>query len=245
MFKRVPVAELARHADCLRVKAFNSRMISLVDKGLDWIVERTEELLANPETHPQAGAMVKKEVDRSNLKVWFVTVFQRGVMLELLVTIFALSCHTLRERHNWEGSQTSCDGWLSCPWLIVPLDWSRVDGQILFSVCISYLCYLKAVVDNFLQWQRLRACQQRIVGPCSQQFSRTVSLVSLDSLQSLANLHLTGLLMGCVIALIIFFHVTFKFIAAFKCESSFWDLPFDPSISRYGCVKNSVFEGAQ
>merc|ERR1711879_616123 len=85
----------------------------------------------------QATAMIAKECDRSAKKVWLFTWFERGLMLEVQVTLLAISRHILKTP-EW-----------GIPWH------KQIDGQLLFSVCVSFACFFKAFFDHFDQYAKL------------------------------------------------------------------------------------------
>jgi len=201
---------LARHADCLMTVAFNSRMVSLVDKNLQYILIRARKHFDDKKYH-RAIFVLSKAFSRATHKIWLFTLIERGLMLEANLTLFALSRHLLKQ-HNQS--------------LL-----ASIDGQMLLAVMVSFGMCLKSCWDHYTEYKALSKCMADFTVPdLDSEPQGTLNWLKCRKI---------AFLTGAVLLGIILCHCFAKLIAAFRCESCMWNLPFYPNVSWLGCVSNS------
>merc|ERR1712079_206168 len=165
----------------------------------------------------QATAMIAKECERSCRKLLCFTLLERGLMLEVQVTVFAISRHILKYP-KW-----------AIPWYL------QFDGMMMFSVFTSLACFLKASYDHIDRGTKLWGCLT------SFERSENLSPASQRSL-SKARRVISAFKLGFIFCILVLLHCLAKIFGALSCESAMWNFPRStPSVSIFGCVSPDMF----
>jgi len=115
--------EIVHHESALQYLASRCRMVSLTDKMFAWTLARAGDEFAGtrPEKHMWAVDLASREWKRQLLRFTPVNILEKAYMLEVQVSIFAISCSLLSGQ--------------------------KVDWQMLLSLMLSGITLLKVICD--------------------------------------------------------------------------------------------------
>eukprot|EP00416_Gambierdiscus_australes_P000811 CAMPEP_0171127180 /NCGR_PEP_ID=MMETSP0766_2-20121228/114802_1 /TAXON_ID=439317 /ORGANISM="Gambierdiscus australes, Strain CAWD 149" /LENGTH=473 /DNA_ID=CAMNT_0011590269 /DNA_START=144 /DNA_END=1565 /DNA_ORIENTATION=- len=247
------------HADVLKWVAVVNRMVSITDRTLLWTIQRGKQMLekakANEGPQKQEGIarvydMLSREFSFNLYRLLLVNLFEKSCMLEAQTTIFAIS---------------------RC--MMPPGLEYRIDPQMLLSVLLSFLTFFKTIADAVeqlflirsfwleiaeedttrcylipmqffwtgwqLEWHLARyGCEpvEGLPGPAEDILRKRRRLYLLSS----------GFLLVALLLVWVFLHCCFKFVMAFVCTHSLWNIPTfrqEPHMDYKGCVDLSRFLG--
>jgi len=232
------------HADVLKMVAVVNRMVSMTDKSLQWSLARSKEELAkkdNIEGWTRAYDILYREFHFNLIRLFLVNLLEKSWMLEAQTTVFAIS---------------------RC---LMPLDSSsRYDGQMVMSLLLSFLTFMKVIYDAVDQhnmvckmWKTasehdrislVELFRPRVGALASIGFGSQLSKEE----QEWADLRRNKrkvlriwlfFFVTFVFLLGFFFHCLAKFVMAFYCEYSLWNIPLShkPHQDALGCVDVKQF----
>jgi len=233
-------SDMQFHADVVKSLASTNRMVSVTDKGLEWTLARATKTELQLTRLERAYYQVEKELTRIKHRLYLMLVLEKLLLLEVQTSVFAIS-RSLMSR--------------SLPW--------RCDGQMLFSLVMSFVTAFKTLYDCNAQRRGVNQfcldCekwQQAWEANGSPDFcSRCMAwhIASSKSSDAMAkrrkkiseNREKLGVtqrqfLIGIALLMIGLLHCTAKFVMAWVCRDSLWNihLPFlhSTDMDWKGCV---------
>eukprot|EP00415_Alexandrium_ostenfeldii_P000185 UN0185 len=201
------------HADVFQGLASVNRMATITEKSTAVALKRAEEELRRPNPE-RAFNLIDREFARITTRLYLLNLFEKAYMLEVQVTIFAISrCLLPRDTP--------------------PL--MRVDGQMLASIVLSFMTLAKTIFDSWFQWKRIADFTKREVPGLEDPEVIEAVKRSKRRLEKSGFCYLFAFVLMCIALL----HAAMKFAMAFYCEDSLWNLNWYPPS---GCVRlESIF----
>jgi len=245
------------NADALRILSVANRQLSLVELSCQWqmarVCEHLETCDSDVEEQKRCFDMLEKETRSCCFRLWCITVFEKTLILETQVTMYALHKAMGYGHDHWAIFAI----WVS--WLTL-LKTLIVAGKQLLSVQSTYEKVLNKLTGLRQQQQdedenfaaplgRCRRCEQCLrarawCAECLFGLAAEGSLPKRGKVLSAARkskMWIINMRFGIGVLLAILVHTLVKFImAAHFCHDGFWNIPYDKSsFDAWGCVDMS------
>merc|ERR1712079_885828 len=214
-------------------------MVSITDRNLVWSLARAREemapakqvvvnsdndLIRQYKLYKRSLYIVLAEFERVTRRLALVTCIEKAFMLEAQITIFAISR------------------------FLIPLDFRfRFDGQMLFSLLVTFLVFVKAVVDALSQILSVIKFESEVPSEVPSDIQGTEVGDEVKKLGDEVNMakqkiYKTTIAFRVILFVLVLFlfHSAVKLIMAFGCKDSLWNLhnPFNDKsdVDWKGCV---------
>lgn len=251
--RRVWGEEKVWNADVLKVLAITTRALSIVELSCQWQMARVCEQLKTCATdieeqeHRQEQSeqrqcrcfeMLEKEARICVFRLWYINIFEKAVILETQVTMYALHV-AMGHGHDYWAISSICISLLTSLHTVVVACkqlWSLRD---MHKKAVNQLNGLMQQQQDQEDGEKMFGrCMNRLMGLAPEGCLRGKVLSAARSSKMYINLRM-GL--GICALLIILIHVLVKFIMAARgCPRGFWNIPTDiSSLYAHGCVDMS------
>uniref|UniRef100_A0A7S4PVR0 Uncharacterized protein n=1 Tax=Alexandrium monilatum TaxID=311494 RepID=A0A7S4PVR0_9DINO len=223
IWRRCGGRRVVHHADALQMLGAVNRMTSLTDKMLTWCKARSYEEMrgVRPNKVFRALDIMYREYSRITHRLWLVSIMEKAFMLEVQVTVFAISRSLMPQDMPF---------------------WLRLDGQLLISIVLSGMTYMKVLYDSWSQDRTM--CKfvdtiKRHPDYIEKQDDDDVKTI----MSNIRYKQWVSSRMGMLVLVAFLVHSLTKFIMAFVCKDSLWDIPMHdgPGLDWKGCVDLGLY----